>query len=87
MVRKIDDLGRIVIPKELRSTLNINVKDPIEIFVERDKIILRKYESARACQITGEITEDNFLFADGKIVLSREGVDKLIQELKSLASF
>ncbi len=40
IVRRVDDLGRIVIPMELRRTLGINVKDPMAIFVEDDKIIL-----------------------------------------------
>jgi len=44
IVRKIDDLGRMVIPKELRNTMDINVKDPMEIYVEGEKIILKKYE-------------------------------------------
>ena len=44
IVRKIDELGRIVLPIELRRTLNINIKDPIEIYVDGDKIILSKYE-------------------------------------------
>ena len=43
IVRKVDILGRVVIPKELRDTLDIAEKDPIEIFVEDEKIILRKY--------------------------------------------
>ena len=46
IVRKIDDLGRMVIPIELRKTMNISKKDPMEIFVDGDKIILRKYEPA-----------------------------------------
>lgn len=45
IVRKIDELGRVVLPKELRTTFNINERDPLEIFVEDDgKIILKKYE-------------------------------------------
>ena len=45
IVRKVDELGRIVLPKELRMTLNINEKDPLEIFVDDDRrIILKKYE-------------------------------------------
>jgi transcriptional pleiotropic regulator of transition state genes len=44
IVRKVDDLGRIVIPKELRKTMNIKKKDPMEIFVEKINIILSKYE-------------------------------------------
>jgi transcriptional pleiotropic regulator of transition state genes len=46
IVRKIDDLGRMVIPIELRKTMNISKKDPMEIFVDGDKIILSKYEPA-----------------------------------------
>ena len=44
MVRRIDDLGRTSIPKELRKNLGINVGDPLEIYVEGDLIILKKYE-------------------------------------------
>lgn len=43
IVRKVDILGRIVIPKELRDALDIEDKDPLEIFVEDDRIILKKY--------------------------------------------
>ena len=45
IVRKVDELGRIVLPIELRRTLNINIKDPVEIFVEDDCIMLKKYEA------------------------------------------
>ncbi len=43
IVRKIDDLGRIVIPKEIRKTLNIKSNDDIEIIADDNKIILKKY--------------------------------------------
>ena len=46
IVRKVDELGRIVLPIELRRTLDIEIKDPVEIFVDEDFIILRKYEPA-----------------------------------------
>jgi transcriptional pleiotropic regulator of transition state genes len=46
IVRKIDDLGRMVIPIELRKTMSIKKKDPMEIFVDGEMIILRKYEPA-----------------------------------------
>jgi len=46
VVRKVDELGRIVLPIELRRTLDIAEKDALEIFVDGDKIILRKYEPA-----------------------------------------
>ena len=43
MVRKVDELGRIVVPKELRRKLGIANTDPVEIYCEEDKIILKKY--------------------------------------------
>ena len=43
IVRRVDDLGRVVIPIELRRTLGIGEKDSLEIFVEEDSVILRKY--------------------------------------------
>lgn len=57
VTRRIDELGRIVLPKELRRTLGIVEKDPMEIFVEDEKIILQKYKSYDACAITGDISE------------------------------
>lgn len=44
IIRKVDELGRIVIPMELRNKLKIKEKDPLEIFVEGSSIILKKYE-------------------------------------------
>ncbi len=46
IVRKVDELGRIVLPIELRRILNIEIKDPIEIFTEGEYILLKKYEPA-----------------------------------------
>ena len=46
VVRKVDELGRIVLPIELRKMMDINVKDSVEIFTEGDSIILRKYMPA-----------------------------------------
>jgi transcriptional pleiotropic regulator of transition state genes len=46
ITRKIDELGRIVLPIELRRTLDIGERDAMEIFVEEDRIILRKYKQA-----------------------------------------
>ena len=49
IIRRIDELGRIVIPKELRRTLHIKVGDPIEIFTADDGVIaLRKYEPSNS---------------------------------------
>lgn len=44
IVRKVDELGRIVLPIELRRTLDIAVRDELEIYLDDDKVILRKYE-------------------------------------------
>lgn len=52
IVRKVDELGRIVLPVELRRTLGIDVKDALEIYVDDEQIILRKYEPA--CIFCGE---------------------------------
>lgn len=48
IVRKVDDLGRIVLPKELRKILNIEERDPLEIFVDGGFIMLQKYEPSCA---------------------------------------
>lgn len=46
IVRKVDELGRIVLPIEMRRTLDIAEKDTLEVYVEGDSIILRKYQDA-----------------------------------------
>ena len=46
IVRKVDELGRIVLPIELRRTLEISVKDSLEIYVEGNLVVLKKYEPA-----------------------------------------
>lgn len=52
IVRKVDELGRIVLPMELRKSLGIDKKDPLEIYVEGETIILKKYSPA--CIFCGE---------------------------------
>jgi len=64
IVRKVDELGRIVLPIELRRTLDINIKDALEIYVDREKIILKKYEPA--CVFCG--SADNVQYFRGKLV-------------------
>ena len=46
IIRKVDDLGRIVLPIELRRTLDIEERDELEIYMENDRIILQKFEPA-----------------------------------------
>ncbi|SDG77017.1 transcriptional pleiotropic regulator of transition state genes [Desulfosporosinus hippei DSM 8344] len=55
IVRKVDELGRIVLPIELRRTLGIDEKDALEIYVDQEKIILKKYEPA--CVFCGNASD------------------------------
>ncbi|WP_197057419.1 AbrB/MazE/SpoVT family DNA-binding domain-containing protein [Pontibacillus halophilus] len=83
IVRKVDELGRVVIPIELRRTLGINEKDALEIYVDDDRIVLKKYKPNMTCHITGEVSDDNMSLAGGKLVLSQEGAEELIKEIQS----
>lgn len=76
IIRKVDELGRVVIPIELRNTLKIAEKDPIEIFVDGTSIVLRKYEST--CIFCG----GNKKLVEYKDKLICEKCAKQISELK-----
>lgn len=82
IVRKVDELGRVVIPIELRRVLDIEVKDALEIFTDENKIILKKYQPRMTCAVTGDVSDDNMTLADGNIVLSKEGAELLINEIQ-----
>ncbi|NPV43773.1 Transition state regulatory protein AbrB [Koleobacter methoxysyntrophicus] len=73
IVRKVDELGRVVIPIELRRTLGIAEKDALEIYVDADKIILKKYQPA--CIFCG--TAENMTSFMGKNICGN-----CIEELK-----
>lgn len=64
IVRKVDELGRIVLPIELRRMLDIYEKDPLEIYVDDDYIVLKKY--APACIFCGN-AKDIVNFKDKKV--------------------
>lgn len=64
IVRKLDKLGRIVLPKELRRTMSIATGDPIEIFSNADSIVFAKYKEK--CYICGN--EDDLIEFKGKHV-------------------
>ncbi|MCL6525121.1 MAG: AbrB/MazE/SpoVT family DNA-binding domain-containing protein [Thermoflavifilum sp.] len=58
VVRQVGQLGRVVVPSELRRTLNIHEKDGLEIFTEGDRIILQKYEPGCIfCNEAEDVTE------------------------------
>ncbi len=76
IVRNLDNLGRVTLPIELRRNLDIDIKDPVEIFVEGDAIILKKYAP---CDIfTG--SKEDLIEYHGKMVSKSS-----IRELSELA--
>ena len=82
IVRRIDDLGRVVVPKEIRRTLRIKESDPLEIFTDRDgKIILKEYAQSLA-QVSGYTVciadHDQIIAASGK--RAKEYAGRLIDE-------
>ncbi|WP_409290915.1 AbrB/MazE/SpoVT family DNA-binding domain-containing protein [Peribacillus sp. SCS-37] len=86
IVRKVDELGRVVIPIELRRTLGIAEKDALEIYVDEEKIILKKYKPNMTCQVTGEVSDRNLSLVGGKLVLSPEGAEQLLKEIQDSLS-
>lgn len=76
IVRKVDELGRVVIPIELRNKFDIKVKDPIEIFVDSNSIVLKKYEPN--CVFCGN-TKDLVNYND-KLVCAK-CIEKLQKEI------
>ena len=75
IVRRIDELGRIVLPIELRRTLGISEHDALEIYVKQDSIILKKYSAT--CLFCG--SSSNLSEHRGKNVCS-----KCLEEMKQL---
>ncbi len=64
LVRKVDELGRIVIPIELRRNLGIEQRDALEIYIEGENIILKKYEPA--CIFCGTANEGEMVNYENK---------------------
>ena len=85
IVRRVDDLGRIVIPKEIRRTLKIREGDPLEIYTEKDGgVIFRKYSpmgdllelSGQLCQSMAEQTEGAVAISDRDSIIALSGAPK-----------
>jgi AbrB family transcriptional regulator (stage V sporulation protein T) len=85
IVRRIDDLGRVVIPKEIRRTLRIREGDPLEIFVDRDgEVILKKYSpigelgdfAKEYAESLADSTGHIALIADRDVVIAVAGASK-----------
>ncbi|PEE36081.1 AbrB/MazE/SpoVT family DNA-binding domain-containing protein [Bacillus pseudomycoides] len=76
VVRKVDELGRVVIPVELRRILGIDTGSALEFHVDGENVVLRKQE--KSCFVTGEVSEDNVELLNGRIFLSRQGANDLM---------
>jgi transcriptional pleiotropic regulator of transition state genes len=65
IVRRVDELGRVVIPIELRRTYGIDIGDPLEIYVDSDKILLKKF--VPSCMFCG-VTNDTLITFKEKVI-------------------
>ena len=74
IVRRVDELGRIVLPKSMRTTLDIKDGDELDITLEEDRIVLKK--NSPACLLCGSV-EDAVLFRDSGKRICRACIDEL----------
>lgn len=82
MVRKIDDLGRVVIPKEIRRTMGISSGTPLEIYISDEGIVLKKkYQKAELYDLLesiSEAVEDSYLkLEEQKLVSIRKNIQDI----------
>lgn len=80
VARKVDELGRVVIPVELRRTLGIAEGTALDFHVDGENIVLRKQE--KSCLVTGKVSESNMELLDGRMFLSKEGATELLDILE-----
>lgn len=69
IVRRIDELGRVVIPKEIRSTLRLKSGDPLEIFTDKDELMLKKYSPIASLEKFSEGTAKSLSELSGYLAL------------------
>ncbi|OQR53254.1 AbrB family transcriptional regulator [Bacillus sp. CDB3] len=81
MIRRVGELGRVVLPKEMRKTLGILPYSSIEMFVRDGNVHIRKQE--KTCFVTGNISENHMEFYDGRLILSHEGAKDLMKTLQN----
>ena len=85
IIRRIDDLGRIVVPKELRKTLRIKNGDSLEIFVDNEDIILKKYSpmesieeaAAKYVESFNQVIKHSVIVTDKDRVIAASGSLKI----------
>src|SRR6056297_1277672 len=87
IVRRIDDLGRVVIPKEIRRNLHIREGEPLEIFVDKEgEIILKKYSpigelaspANEYCDVLFEVLQTPILITDRDSIIAVAGMNKKV---------
>ena len=69
IVRRIDELGRVVIPKEIRRTLRLREGDPLEVFTDRDELMLKKYSPIASLEKIGEATAKSLNDLSGHLAI------------------
>jgi len=87
IVRRVDDLGRIVIPKEVRRQLGISEGIPMELFMENGKVIFQKYNTSecvmeRIKELQNAIHEDEAMFGNEKVRKAEEHIKALKEIFK-----
>ena len=82
IVRRIDDLGRIVIPREIRKRLGIEEGDPIEIFSNREEIVLKKYNVSIGLKALVNKLDNEF--SDVKSDMEIETANKIYEHINAL---
>lgn len=94
VVRHIDELGRIVIPKEIRKTLRIHEGESLEVFIDnQDNIILRKHSAIHKISDFAQVFADaihtfskhNIIITDNDVVVAMAGVDKKVYINKQIS--
>lgn len=80
VARKVDELGRVVIPVELRITLGIAEGTALDFHVDGENIVLRKQD--KSCFVTGEVSESNLELLGGRMYLSKDGASELLDLLE-----
>lgn len=82
IVRRIDDLGRVVIPREIRKQFGIKECDPMEIFIDEDKIILKKYDvSIGLSELVRKLNDE---FFDIKNDMDTKIADQISEHINAL---
>lgn len=95
IVRRIDDLGRVVIPKEIRRTLRMKEGDPLQIYTDKDELLFKKYSPLSsiekfadcAAESVAEMTGKNCMIVDTDVVVYVSGRNKEIVNKNLSVSF